>query len=147
MTISTSDKIYIAGHRGMVGSAIVRRLTQGGYTNLLTRARQEMDLLDQRAVFDFLQQEQPAYIFIAAARVGGIHANNTYRADFIYENLTVQNNLIHGARKAGVKDLCFLGSSCIYPRAQWKLASVVKWSNQRRHFGTAMPFRAGRRFH
>ncbi|MDZ4253399.1 MAG: GDP-L-fucose synthase [Sulfuritalea sp.] len=108
--------IYIAGHRGMVGSAIVRRLQQGGYTNLVTRTRQELDLLDQRATFDFLAAEKPDYIFLAAARVGGIHANNTYRADFIYENLTVQNNLIHGALKAGIKDLCFLGSSCIYPR-------------------------------
>jgi GDP-L-fucose synthase len=114
--IAKSSKIYIAGHRGMVGSAIVRRLQSAGYTNLLTRTRQELDLLDQRATFDFLQAEQPAYIFMAAARVGGINANNTYRADFIYENLTVQNNLIHGALNAGIKDLCFLGSSCIYPR-------------------------------
>ena len=111
-----SPKIFIAGHRGMVGSAIVRRLQQGGYSDLITRTRQELDLLDQRATFDFLQAEKPAYIFLAAARVGGIHANNTYRADFIYENLTIQNNIIHGALKAGIKDLCFLGSSCIYPR-------------------------------
>jgi GDP-L-fucose synthase len=116
MAIAKTAKIYIAGHRGMVGSAIVRRLQQGGYSHLITRTRQELDLLDQRAVFDFLEQEKPDYIFLAAARVGGIHANNTYRADFIYENLTVQNNVIHGALKAGVKDLCFLGSSCIYPR-------------------------------
>ncbi|MCF8152189.1 MAG: GDP-L-fucose synthase [Sulfuritalea sp.] len=109
-------KIYIAGHHGMVGSAIVRRLQQGGYTNLVGRTRQELDLLDQHAVFDFLAAETPDYIFLAAARVGGIQANNTYRADFIYENLTVQNNVIHGALKASVKDLCFLGSSCIYPR-------------------------------
>jgi GDP-L-fucose synthase len=100
----------------MVGSAIVRRLQQGGYRNLLVRTRQELDLLDQRAVFDFLKTEKPDYIFLAAAKVGGIHANNTYRADFIYENLTIQNNIIHGALEAGVKDLCFLGSSCIYPR-------------------------------
>jgi GDP-L-fucose synthase len=116
MTIDKTAKIFIAGHRGMVGSAIVRRLQQGGYSNLITRTRQELDLLDQHAVFAFLEQEKPDYIFLAAARVGGIHANNTYRADFIYENLTVQNNVIHGALKAGVKDLCFLGSSCIYPR-------------------------------
>jgi len=109
-------KIYVAGHRGMVGSAIVRRLRQGGYANLVTRSRQELDLLDQRAVHAFLELERPDYIFLAAARVGGIHANNTYRADFIYENLTVQNNVIHGAFRAGVKGLCFLGSSCIYPR-------------------------------
>jgi len=116
VAIGKNAKIYIAGHRGMVGSAIVRRLQQGGYANLVTRTRQELDLLDQRATFDFLAAEKPDYIFLAAARVGGIQANNTYRADFIYENLTVQNNLIHGALKAGVKDLCFLGSSCIYPR-------------------------------
>jgi GDP-L-fucose synthase len=116
MTVAQTSKIYIAGHRGMVGSAIVRRLQAAGYTNLLTRTRQELDLLDQRAVFTFLQQEKPAYIFLAAAKVGGIHANNTYRADFIYENLTIQNNIIHGALTSGIKDLCFLGSSCIYPR-------------------------------
>ena len=116
MTVQKTSKIYIAGHRGMVGSAIVRRLQAGGYTHLITRTRQELNLLDQRATLDFLQAEKPDYIFLAAARVGGIHANNTYRADFIYENLTIQNNLIHGALQAGIKDLCFLGSSCIYPR-------------------------------
>ncbi|MBA3032750.1 MAG: GDP-L-fucose synthase [Gammaproteobacteria bacterium] len=112
----TNKKIYVAGHRGMVGSAIVRRLQQGGYTNLVTRTRQELDLLDQRAVHDFLLHEKPDYIFLAAAKVGGIHANNTLRADFIYENLSIESHIIHGAFKAGVKDLCFLGSSCIYPR-------------------------------
>lgn len=100
----------------MAGSAIVRRLQLGGYTNLITRTRQELDLLDQAAVLDFLQAEKPDYIFLAAARVGGIQANNIYRADFLYENLHIQNNVIHGALQAGVKDLCFLGSSCIYPR-------------------------------
>jgi GDP-L-fucose synthase len=109
-------KIYVAGHRGMVGSAIARRLQRAGYSNLLVRPRQELDLLDQRAVHAFLKAEKPDYIFMAAARVGGIHANNTYRADFIYENLQVQNNIIYGAMTAGIKDLCFLGSSCIYPR-------------------------------
>ncbi len=99
----------------MVGSAIVRRLQSAGYTNLITRTRQELNLLDQRATFDFLQAEKPDYIFMAAARVGGIHANNTYRADFIYDNLSIQNNILNGALKAGVQDLCFLGSSCIYP--------------------------------
>lgn len=112
----SAAKIYIAGHRGMVGSALVRRLQAGGYTNLLTRDRRELDLLDQAAVFAFLESEKPDYIFMAAAKVGGIHANNTLRADFIYENLQVQNNIIHGAFRAGLKDLCFLGSSCIYPR-------------------------------
>lgn len=116
MTRKKELKIYIAGHSGMVGSAILRRLQSAGYTNLITRTRQELNLLDQRATFDFLKREKPYFIFMAAARVGGIHANNTYRADFIYENLTVQNNIIHGAYKAGVLDLCFLGSSCIYPR-------------------------------
>ncbi len=116
MTVQKTSKIYIAGHRGMVGSAILRRLQSAGFTNLITRTRQDLDLLDQRATFDFLQAEKPDYIFLAAARVGGIHANNTYRADFIYENLTVQNNIIYGALQAGINDLCFLGSSCIYPR-------------------------------
>ncbi len=116
MAIDKSSKIYVAGHRGMVGSAIERRLQQGGYTNRVTRTHRELDLLDQRATFDFLQTEKPDYIFLAAAKVGGIQANDTYRADFIYQNLTIQNNVIHGAVEAGVKDLCFLGSSCIYPR-------------------------------
>jgi GDP-L-fucose synthase len=109
-------KIYVAGHRGMVGSALVRRLNQGGYTNLLMRTHAELDLLNQAATQDFLQREKPDFIFIAAAKVGGIHANNTLRADFIYENLMVEANLIHGAHQAGVERLCFLGSSCIYPR-------------------------------
>lgn len=109
-------RIYVAGHRGMVGSAIVRVLQARGYVNILSRARRELDLLDQHAVFEFLAREKPDYIFIAAARVGGIHANNTYRADFIYENLAVECNLIHGAHRAGVESLLFLGSSCIYPR-------------------------------
>lgn len=108
-------KIFIAGHRGMVGSAIVRRLQSGGYRNLLTRTRQQLDLLDQQSVRDFLKVEKPDYIFLAAAKVGGIYANNTYRTDFIYQNLQIQNNIIYGALEAGIKDLCFLGSSCIYP--------------------------------
>ena len=116
MTISKNAKIFVAGHRGMVGSAIVRNLQGKGYANVITRRRSELDLLDQRAVFDFFQDQRPDYVFIAAAKVGGIHANNVYRADFIYQNLTIQGNLIHGAYQAGVKDLCFLGSSCIYPR-------------------------------
>jgi GDP-L-fucose synthase len=109
-------KIYVAGHRGMVGSALVRRLTAGGYTNILTRTHAELDLLDQSATRDFLNREKPDFIFIAAAKVGGIHANNTLRADFIYQNLMIEANLIHGAHLAGVERLCFLGSSCIYPR-------------------------------
>jgi GDP-L-fucose synthase len=94
----------------------VRRLRAGGYTNILTRTHAELDLLDQRAVFDFLAREKPAYVFLAAAKVGGIEANNTYRADFIYQNLTIETHIIHGAHRAGIERLCFLGSSCIYPR-------------------------------
>ena len=114
--ISNDAKIYVAGHRGMVGSAIVRNLHSKGYNNIVFRTRDELDLLDQKAVNTFLKLEQPAYIFIAAAKVGGIFANNTYRADFIYENLAVEANVIHGAHQAGIERLCFLGSSCIYPR-------------------------------
>ncbi|MBF0179460.1 MAG: GDP-L-fucose synthase [Magnetococcales bacterium] len=109
-------KIYVAGHLGLVGSAMVRRLQAAGYHRLLTRTRQELDLLDQRAVYDFLEHEKPDYLFILAAKVGGIQANNTYRADFIHQNLAIQNHLIHGAFRAGILDLCFFGSSCIYPR-------------------------------
>jgi GDP-L-fucose synthase len=109
-------KIYVAGHRGMVGSAIVRQLEAKGYNNIVIRTHEQLDLLDQNAVFAFLAEEQPDYIFIAAAKVGGIQANNTYRADFIYQNLVIEANLIHGAHLAGVQHLCFLGSSCIYPR-------------------------------
>ena len=114
--MNTSMKIYVAGHRGMVGSAIVRRLQAGGYTNILTRTHAELDLTEQAAVRQFVEHEQPEYIFIAAAKVGGIHANNTWRADFIYQNLMIEANIIHAAREAGVQRLLFLGSSCIYPR-------------------------------
>lgn len=110
-------KIYIAGHQGMVGSALVRRLHQGGYNNLLLRNRSELDLTQQQAVIDFFSKEQPEYVFLAAARVGGVHANNTYRAEFLYENLMIETNIIHAAWLSGVKRLLFLGSSCIYPRA------------------------------
>ena len=109
-------KIYVAGHRGMVGSAIVRNLERKGYTNILVRTHSELDLLNQKAVFEFLDQQKPDYLFLAAAKVGGIHANNTYRGQFIYENLAIEANLIHGAHLAGLQRLCFLGSSCIYPR-------------------------------
>jgi GDP-L-fucose synthase len=109
-------KIYVAGHRGMVGSALMRRLAIGGYSNLVTRSRAELDLLNQAATNAFLREEKPDFIFMAAAKVGGINANNSLRADFIYENLMVEANLIHGAHEAGVERLCFLGSSCIYPR-------------------------------
>ncbi len=109
-------RIFVAGHRGMVGSALVRRLAAAGYTNILTRNHAELDLLDQCATRAFLGKEKPDFIFIAAAKVGGIQANNTLRADFIYQNLMIEANLIHGAFQAGIQRLCFLGSSCIYPR-------------------------------
>lgn len=114
--MNLSSKIYIAGHRGMVGSAIARRLLATGYTNLLTRTHAELDLTNQAAVAQFLEQEKPDYIFLAAAKVGGIHANNTYRAEFIYQNLMIEANIVHAAWQAGVQRLLFLGSSCIYPR-------------------------------
>ena len=114
--MNKESKLYIAGHRGMVGSALYRQLLAKGYRNLLVRSRQELDLTDQRAVHEFLREEKPDYVFMAAARVGGIYANNTFRADFIYENLIIEANIIHGAWKAGVNRLLFLGSSCIYPR-------------------------------
>jgi GDP-L-fucose synthase len=114
--LAKDARIFIAGHRGMVGSALVRRLQAGGYTNVLTASRQELDLLDQRAVHAWLQAHKSDYVFIAAAKVGGIQANNVYRAEFLYENLMIEANLIHGAHVAGVQRLMFLGSSCIYPR-------------------------------
>lgn len=111
-----NSKIYIAGHRGMVGSAITRKLQQQGYGNLITRTSQQLDLRNQQAVQDFFATEKPEYVFLAAAKVGGILANNQYRADFIYENLMIQSNVIHEAYKNGVQKLMFLGSSCIYPK-------------------------------
>ena len=110
------SKIYIAGHRGMVGSAIQRNLTERGFTNIVTRTSKELDLRNQADTEAFFNTEKPEYVFLAAAKVGGIHANNTLRADFIYENLMVQNNIIHAAYKTNVKKLMFLGSSCIYPK-------------------------------
>ncbi|WP_028749539.1 GDP-L-fucose synthase family protein [Rhizobium mesoamericanum] len=109
-------KIYVAGHRGMVGSAIVRRLMQAGYTNVLTRTHAELDLINQGAVQEFLLAEKPDFIFLAAAKVGGIHANNTLRADFLYQNMMIEANIVHSAWAAGVQQMLFLGSSCIYPR-------------------------------
>ncbi len=111
-----SAKIYIAGHRGMVGSAIYRKLEKEGYTNFVTRISTELDLRNQNDVAQFFEQEKPDYVFLAAAKVGGIVANNTYRADFLYENLQIQNNVIHSSHLNGVKKLMFLGSSCIYPK-------------------------------
>lgn len=111
-----NSKIYIAGHRGLVGSAIVKNLEAKGYSNLIYRTHEELDLMNQEAVESFFKTEKPEYIILAAAKVGGIVANNTYRADFIYENLQIQNNVIHQAYKHKVKKLLFLGSTCIYPK-------------------------------
>jgi GDP-L-fucose synthase len=110
------NKIYIAGHRGMVGSAIVRKLEKEGYRNLVVRTSDELDLVNQQAVESFFKEEKPDYVFLAAARVGGIMANNSFRGEFIYDNLMIQNNIIHQAYRNNVKKLLFLGSSCIYPK-------------------------------
>jgi GDP-L-fucose synthase len=114
--LDKNAKIYIAGHRGMVGSAIVRRLNELGYNNLVYRTSKELDLRRQADVEKFFEEEKPEYVFLAAAKVGGIHANNTYPAEFIYDNLMIEANIIHSAYKYGVKKLLFLGSSCIYPK-------------------------------
>ena len=114
--ISKQAKIYVAGHRGLVGSAFVRRLEAGGYTNVITRTHAELDLTNQSAVNAFFQQEKPDYVYLSAAKFGGIKANSIYRAEFIYQNLMIETNVIHAAWKAGVNKLLFLGSSCIYPR-------------------------------
>lgn len=111
-----SAKIHVAGHRGLAGSAIVRCLKEQGYTNLVLRTSAELDLRNQEATLQFYQEEKPDYVFLAAAKVGGIQANNTYRADFLYENLAIAQNVIHSAHVVGVKKLLFLGSSCIYPK-------------------------------
>jgi GDP-L-fucose synthase len=111
-----TSKIYVAGHRGMVGSAICRNLTQQGYTSIITRSSNELDLRNQQAVNDFFSFEKPEYVFLAAAKVGGIHANNTYRAEFVYDNLMIEANIINAAFRNEVTKLLFLGSSCIYPK-------------------------------
>ncbi len=132
-----ASKIYIAGHRGMVGSAIFRKLEKEGYSNLLTRTSSELDLRDQKAVTDFFLKEKPDYVFLAAAKVGGIIANNTFRADFLFENLSIQNNVIHQSYLNGVKKLMFLGSSCIYPkhapqplREEYLLTGLLETTNE-----------------
>ncbi len=116
MKIKKTDKIYVAGHLGLVGSAIVRNLKARGYTKIITATRKKIDLMSQKKTSNFLKKIKPKFIFIAAAHVGGINANNIYKATFIYNNLTIQNNLINGAYQAGVKKLIFLGSSCVYPK-------------------------------
>ena len=131
------SKIYIAGHRGLVGSAIVKNLEQKGYTNLVYKTHKELDLIDANAVKAFFEEEKPEYVILAAAKVGGIVANNTYRADFIYENLQVQNNVIHQSYLSGVTKLLFLGSTCIYPknapqpmREEYLLTSPLEYTNE-----------------
>tara|TARA_R110002051_G_scaffold61130_1_gene112026 strand:- start:25292 stop:26422 length:1131 start_codon:yes stop_codon:yes gene_type:complete len=135
--MNKNAKIYIAGHRGLVGSAIVKNLADKGYTNLVYRTSSELDLRDSNAVADFFGAEQPEYVILAAAKVGGIVANNTYRADFIYENLMIQNNVIHQAYLHGVQKLLFLGSTCIYPKAcpqpmkeEYLLTDVLEYTNE-----------------
>ena len=114
--MNKQDKIYIAGHRGMVGSAIVRKLQAEGFENIITRSSAELDLMNQAAVMDFFSNEKPQFVFLAAAKVGGIHANNTFRAEFLYNNLMIEANVIHAAHVHQVQKLLFLGSSCIYPK-------------------------------
>ncbi len=135
--MNKQDKIYVAGHKGMVGSAIVRKLQQEGFLNILTRTSSELDLRNQQAVTDFFQKEKPDYVYLAAAKVGGIVANNTYRADFIYENMMIQNNIIHHSYLNKVKKLMFLGSSCIYPKMapqplkeQYLLTGLLEETNE-----------------
>jgi GDP-L-fucose synthase len=135
--MNKTSKIYIAGHRGLVGSAILNNLKSKGYKNLIVRTHKELDLTNQKAVFDFFAAEKPEYVFLAAAKVGGIVANNTYRADFIYENLMIQNNLIHQAYIHKVKKLLFLGSTCIYPKncpqpmkEEYLLTDILEYTNE-----------------
>ncbi len=111
-----NEKVYVAGHRGMVGSAIMRKLKEEGFTNIVTATSSQLDLRNQQQVLDFFEREKPAYVFLAAAKVGGIMANNTYRAEFLYDNLQIQNNVIHSSYLNGVTKLMLLGSSCIYPK-------------------------------
>ena len=132
-----TSKIYVAGHRGLVGSAIVKNLTSKGFSNIVTRTHAELDLTNQQAVADFFAAEKPEYVFLAAAKVGGIVANNTYRADFIYENLAIQNNVIHQSYVHDVKKLLFLGSTCIYPKnapqpmkEEYLLTSELEYTNE-----------------
>lgn len=135
--MQATDKIFVAGYRGMVGSAIVRKLKAEGFQNILLRNSSELDLRNQQAVQRFFEEEKPDYVFLAAAKVGGIHANNTYRAEFIFDNLSIQNNVIHHSYLGGVKKLLFLGSSCIYPkmapqpiREEYLLSGLLEHSNE-----------------
>jgi len=135
--MNTSSKIYVAGHRGLVGSAIVKCLKSKGYDNIITRTHRELDLTDQNSVETFFRKEKPEYVFLAAAKVGGIVANNVYRADFIYQNMMIQNNVIHHSYLNNVKKLLFLGSTCIYPKASdqpmkegYLLTDVLEYTNE-----------------
>lgn len=135
--MNKQNKIYIAGHRGMVGSAIHRLLQKEGYSNIVVKSSSELDLRNQQAVNNFFEKEQPEYVFLAAARVGGIHANNTYRAEFLYDNLMIESNIIHAAYTAKVSKLLFLGSSCIYPKMapqplkeEYLLSGLLEHSNE-----------------
>ena len=135
--MNKSDKIYVAGHRGMVGSAIVRKLEQENYTNLVVRTSSELDLRNQTAVQDFFDSERPDYVFLAAAKVGGILANNVYRAEFLYDNLMIEANIIHASYLSKVKKLLFLGSSCIYPKMapqplkeEYLLSDYLEYTNE-----------------
>ncbi len=135
--MNKNSKIYVAGHRGLVGSAIVNNLYQKGYNNILTKTHKELDLTNSTAVQEFFAKEKPEYVFLAAAKVGGIVANNTYRADFIYANLMIQNNVIHESYVHGVKKLLFLGSTCIYPKTcpqpmkeEYLLTDTLEYTNE-----------------
>lgn len=135
--MNLNSRIYIAGHKGMVGSAILRLLVKKGYSNIITKSSKELDLTNQENVFSFFKEEKPEYVFLAAAKVGGIEANNIYRADFIYENIMIQSNVIHNSYIFGVKKLLFLGSSCIYPKLapqplkeEYLLSGLLESSNE-----------------
>jgi len=117
--INKNSKIFVSGHTGLVGSAIVRKLREKGYLNIICKTRKELNLINQKEVYEFLKKSKPKFIFLAAAKVGGIYSNNKYKADYIYENLTIQSNIIHAAHLCNIRDLIFLGSSCVYPK-HWK---------------------------
>ena len=135
--MENNSKIYVAGHRGLVGSALVNNLKNKGYKNIITRTHAELDLTDSLAVSSFFKEEQPEYVFLAAAKVGGIVANNTYRADFIHANLMIQNNVVHHSYLNGVSKLLFLGSTCIYPKScpqpmkeDYLLTDTLEYTNE-----------------
>ena len=137
MKIKNNDKIFVAGHNGLVGSAIVRQLKEKKFKNILVKSKKSLNLLDQNSVYKFLKKEKPKFVFIAAAKVGGILTNNLLRSQFIYENLAIQNNLIHGSYQAGIKDLIFLGSNCVYPKncpqpikEKYLLNSYLEYTNE-----------------